>query len=476
MPVAGALHDFPLTDVVNAVRFSVGRLVFTRLPHFGQFELDLQEGSIRACRVGTEHERIHELAKVVDKLVLVNLLRSGDFSFNPTAPPSLEQICNFSLDAVLLEVVSRTDEIRGSVHLFAPSPRKFRRTMVEASELDRDLRGFLRQTSAMLRREASADEIALSLGVAVQQVQLYLLKLTEFGLVEPAEPLDSEGKSTDSGLEHPLPQAASLGPAKWFYLERDQEIGPVAEDVILHRISTGQMQPTAMVWRAGLSRWTAYEDVHAADLAEAAKRGPRRNTSTVRVARRFGDERGDLQRCHVCQNYFPHESMMYYQERWICENCRPDFFKNLSQLGVHFRAVRRAVAKLPRRVIAGLMGILLFLLLAKAIWFGLATAGAIEPSYFLAWVSFDGTRRRGRLVDPICLDRRHHAGQVGVAFARGHLGLRRTHRPVRRVQARRRSAHPPWLCRRALRTGRSAASRLPRGYPRHSLGDGNLIA
>jgi uncharacterized RDD family membrane protein YckC len=383
MPVAGALHDFPLTDVVNAVRFSVGRLVFTRLPHFGQFELDLQEGSIRACRVGPDHERVNELAKVVDKLVLVNLLRAGDFAFNPTAPPSLEQICNFNLDAVLLEVVSRTDEIKGAVHLFAPSAQKFRRTMVEASELDRDLRGFLRQTSAMLRREASADEIALALSIAVQQAQLYLLKLTEFGLTEPAEPVEAFGHGTDSALDHPLPDAAAQGPAKWFYLERDQEIGPVAEEIILHRISTGQMASTAMVWRAGLSRWTAYEDVHAADLAEAAKRGPRRNTSTVRVARRFGDERGDLQRCHVCMNYFPHESMMYYQERWICENCRPDFFKNLSQLGVHFRAVRRAVAKLPRRFFAWLFDVLLFVLLAKSIWIGLANAGVIEPGYFL---------------------------------------------------------------------------------------------
>jgi uncharacterized RDD family membrane protein YckC len=383
MPVAGALHDFPLTDVVNAVRFSVGRLVFTRLPHFGQFELDLQEGSIRACRVGPDHERVHELPKLIDKLVLVNLLRSGDFSFNPTAPPSLEQICNFSLDAVLLEVVSRSDEIRGSVHLFAPAARKFRRTMVEASELDRDLRLFLRQTSAMLRREASADEIAVALGVSVQQVQLYLLRLTEFGLVEPAESVEAERKASDPAIEHPLPDAATLGPAKWFYLERDQEIGPVAEDVILHRISAGQMLSTAMVWRPGLSRWTAYEDVHAADLADAAKRGPRKNTSTVRVARRFGDERGDLQRCHVCLNYFPHESMMYYQERWICENCRPDFFKNLSQLGVHFRAVRRAVGKMPRRFLAWLIDILLFFLLAKSIWISLAKAAVIEPSYFL---------------------------------------------------------------------------------------------
>jgi uncharacterized RDD family membrane protein YckC len=383
MPVAGALHDFPLTDVVNAVRFSVGRLVFTRLPNFGQFELDLQEGTIRACRVGPDHERINELSKVVDKLVLVNLLRSGDFAFNPTAPPSLEQICNFSLDAVLLEVVSRSDEIRGATHLFAPGAQKFRRTMVEASELDRDLRVFLRQTSAMLRREASADEIAVGLGVAVQQVQLYLLRLTEFGLVEPTEAVEPDGTATDHALDVPL-ESASVGPAKWFYLERDQEIGPVAEEVILHRISTGLMQPTAMVWRAGLSRWTPYEDVHAADLAEAAKRGPRRSTSTVRTARRFGDERGDLQRCHVCLNHFPQEALMYYQERWICENCRPDFFKNLSQLGVHFRAVRRAVGFLPRRFAAWLIDILLFVLLAKSIWITLANAGVIDPSYFMS--------------------------------------------------------------------------------------------
>ena len=45
--------------------------------------------------------------------------------------------------------------------------------------------------------------------------------------------------------------------------------------------------------------------------------------------------------------------------------------------------MRRAVGKLPRRFLAWLIDILLYLLLAKAIWIGLAKAGVIEPSYFL---------------------------------------------------------------------------------------------
>ena len=382
MPVAGALHDFPLTDVVNAVRFSVGRLVFTRVPNLGQFELDLQEGSVRACRIGPDHTRITDLAKLVDKLVLVNLGRTGDFAFHPVPPPSLEQLCNFSLDAIVLEVVSRSDEIRGSVHLFAPALRKFRRTLVEVGEIDRDLRGFLRQTSTMLRRDASADEIASTTGMALQQVQLYLLKLTEFGLVEAADPAENEATAAAPGPDIPAPPDSPAGPAKWFYLDRDKEIGPVAEEVILHRISAGQMQPTGMVWRPGLSRWTSFEDVHATDLADAAKRVPR--AATDRVAKRSGGELGGTVRCHVCLNHFSREHMMYYQDRWICEGCRPDFFKNITKLGVHFRAVRRAVARIPWRCGAWVIDMLLYLLVAKSTWIVLAKAGVIEPGYFIA--------------------------------------------------------------------------------------------
>ncbi|OAI42048.1 hypothetical protein AYO41_04850, partial [Verrucomicrobia bacterium SCGC AG-212-E04] len=385
MPVAGALHDFPLTDVVNAVRFSVGRLVFSRVPSLGQFELDLQEGTVRACRVGPDHDRISELPKIVDKLVLVNLGRTGDFAFNPLPPPSLEQLCNFTLDAILLEVVSRSDEIRGSTHLFPPPQRKFRRTLVEAGELDRDLRLFLRQTSAMLRRDASAEEMAASTGSAVQQVQLYLLKLEEFGMVEPANPDEADEEAAVNAELPPLPQEAA-GPAKWFYLDRDKEIGPVAVEVIQHRISTGQMQPSSMVWRPGLSRWTSFEDVQSADSADAARRGPATAAvkvgKTGRIGTRPSDDTGGLARCHVCLKHFPREQMMYYQDRWICQTCRPDFFRNLSQLGVHFRAVRRAVGRLPWRFCAWLIDALLYGLFAKATWILLAKAGVIESGYF----------------------------------------------------------------------------------------------
>ena len=382
MPVAGALHDFPLTDVVNAVRFSVGRLVFTRVPNLGQFELDLQEGSVRACRVGPDHTRVTDLSKVVDKLVLVNLGRTGEFAFHPVPPPSLEQLCNFSLDAIVLEVVSRSDEIRGSTHLFAPPERKFRRTQIEVGEIDRDLRGFLRQTSAMLRRDASADEIAASTGMAVLQVQLYLLKLAEFGLVDLADPAEIDGPAAGSAKEIPAPPDLPVGPAKWFYLDRDKEIGPVAEEVILHRISAGQMQPASMIWRPGLSRWTSYEDVHAADLADAVRPGPRAATS--RIGKRPADDPLGTARCHVCLKTLSREQMMYYQDRWICEGCRPDFFRNLPKLGVHFRAVRRAVARLPWRLGAWVIDMLLYVIIAKSTWILLAKTGVIEPGYFLA--------------------------------------------------------------------------------------------
>ena len=383
MPVAGALHDFPLTDVVNAVRFSVGRLVFTRVPNLGQFELDLQDGTVRACRVGSDQTRVEELPRIIDKLVLVNLARTGDFAFHPLPPPSLEQLCNISLDAIVLEVVSRSDEIRGSVHLFAPVSRKFRRTLVDAEDLDRDLRSFLRKTSAMLRRDASADEIATELGVSVQQVQLYLLRLQEFGMVEPADPAGSEEEEVAPIPALPAIPQATVGAAKWFYLDRDKEVGPVAEEVILHRISAGQMQPEAMVWRPGLSRWTSFEEVHATDLTDVAKRGPRPGTAGVKMVQRPGAGRVGPERCYVCLKTFPEEKMMYYQERWICETCRPDFFHNLSNLGFHFRAVRRAVGRLPWRLAAWILDVLLYLLIAKTVWISLAHSAVIEPGYFV---------------------------------------------------------------------------------------------
>ena len=63
--------------------------------------------------------------------------------------------------------------------------------------------------------------------------------LKEFGLVEPADPAESDAASAAPAPDIPALPDSPAGPAKWFYLDRDKEIGPVAEEVILHRISAG---------------------------------------------------------------------------------------------------------------------------------------------------------------------------------------------------------------------------------------------
>lgn len=379
MAVAGTLHDFPLLDVINAVGHQIGRLIFSGLPVAGKIEIDVEEGFIKACRVGEEQQPVRDQARLTDKLILVNLAGTGDFIFHPLPPPSLQHEVQVGLPEIMRSVLAKCDEIRTSARDFDTPLQKFRWINQGPTPYTGELGEFLRETSAMLRRGTTANEISQTLFLAVPHVQFFLLFMKEEGVIAAAEPPPGRTRQqmmAASAANGGLPSAAAAVAdpnAKWFYLERDKEVGPVTEDVIHHRIASGQMLASSLVWRQGLSRWTAYEDVRTLDKQDAIKR----SSGAV-------DESSLPETCYVSGRQFPRSEMMYYQGVWVAERYRAEFFKRLNAVGYDIRAGRKEPAHLGLRLAAFLIDSVVFVLAVTTAWILLAKFGVIEPSYFLS--------------------------------------------------------------------------------------------
>ena len=49
--------------------------------------------------------------------------------------------------------------------------------------------------------------------------------------------------------------------SNWYYAREGQQQGPVPLDYLKHWLASGQLQPTELVWREGMSEWTLAERV-----------------------------------------------------------------------------------------------------------------------------------------------------------------------------------------------------------------------
>jgi hypothetical protein len=43
---------------------------------------------------------------------------------------------------------------------------------------------------------------------------------------------------------------------QWYYSQQGQRVGPVSEEQISHLVSSGQIQPTDLIWKQGMAQWS----------------------------------------------------------------------------------------------------------------------------------------------------------------------------------------------------------------------------
>lgn len=80
------------------------------------------------------------------------------------------------------------------------------------------------------------------------------------GMAEWKKPVDvgfPMPASAASATDSPPP----LVPEQWYYTQGGQRSGPVTEDELRQRVSSGKLQPTDLVWRKGMAEWQKAVDV-----------------------------------------------------------------------------------------------------------------------------------------------------------------------------------------------------------------------
>ncbi len=365
MPVAGQFRDFPLADAVNAVRHATGTLRLFSLPGVGQIELDLHEGVIIACRSGLVGEEVAGRADAIaEKLLIAHGASGGEWSFHPAAAPARPR-CHVPLDAAMLEMLSRADEITAAAETFRPPSFCLRWKGSGAGGLPEDLQEFITRARPALSGAfgARASTLAEDLGLAVGRTQYFLARLEQAGWIEPAVAAPGQGGPR-------ITTRFQSGPAhmKWFYREGTEEIGPVGEEVIIRRIEQGLQMPQEPVWCQGLARWAPYEEIKSRESLQLA----RQPSAIVQLPAGAPA----LAACALCGGKFPPAQLRQVGGEWLCAACREQVFPGSVPEGERMLAALAEPAPRGRRLVAWMLDAALFLLLAENVRILLSERGA----------------------------------------------------------------------------------------------------
>lgn len=101
----------------------------------------------------------------------------------------------------------------------------------------------------------------------------------------------------------------------WYYLEGDNQHGPVTEEQIVSLAREGAIRGNTLVWREGFDDWHPYSE-----MAGAIAGAPHAPSGV-----------GVTQVCAECGRPFPQEDMVSYGESWVCETCKPIFVQRIRE-------------------------------------------------------------------------------------------------------------------------------------------------
>ena len=100
---------------------------------------------------------------------------------------------------------------------------------------------------------------------------------------------------------------------EWYYIEHNQQVGPVTDSALEGLIRSGKITSEALVWRSGMAGWEPYGKISG-------------QNQKLSVAFR-------KERCVECGKEFPEPDMVHYQNAWVCATCKPLFFQRVKEGG-----------------------------------------------------------------------------------------------------------------------------------------------
>jgi len=94
----------------------------------------------------------------------------------------------------------------------------------------------------------------------------------------------------------------------WYYAQNNERRGPVKGAALEALVRSGEIQPTALVWREGMSNWQPYSTTSLSALPEAGH-----------IA------------CTECGKVFPETDILRIKNSIVCAACKPEFLAKVAR-------------------------------------------------------------------------------------------------------------------------------------------------
>jgi uncharacterized RDD family membrane protein YckC len=148
-------------------------------------------------------------------------------------------------------------------------------------------------------------------------------------------------------------RAKFLGIFMWYYIENDQQRGPVMEADLETLRREGKIEAETLVWREGMTSWQPWREVRPATAQACPSAAPPQLTSAPA---------GTSVICSQCGGSFPASEVIRYGNAAVCASCKPVFIQKLKEganvLGVMEYApfLTRFAAYFVDGIITGIIG------------------------------------------------------------------------------------------------------------------------
>lgn len=193
MAIFGSLEELPVPEILSMLGQRSGHLKVWDLPDDKRCDLYIDKGKLKALRVNGR--RIQEVFEVREEMVSLLSTKRGSFEFDRCAPEALQQGLDASIQKLLLSAATAIDEIAAYRNNFADPRTRFQMLTTFDTWTDQELAHFWERAEPALKQGASADELADTLAMNLEQVQLILYKLRSLGVIEPVRQFQKQARA-----------------------------------------------------------------------------------------------------------------------------------------------------------------------------------------------------------------------------------------------------------------------------------------
>lgn len=128
-------------------------------------------------------------------------------------------------------------------------------------------------------------------------------------------------------------------PMNWFYVENNQQQGPVSESQLEELSRAGRIEGSTLIWRQGMPEWQPMQTAlgRVSSLAPVAAAVPGGNPA--------------MAACVECHRMLPTSEMVNLNQNWICPHCKPVYLQRLAEgvapaaVGILWRSKNQVVAR-----------------------------------------------------------------------------------------------------------------------------------